>query len=552
MPKLTKKYIALFLIILMGIFLRFYRLSDFPVQLNHDEVSQLYDAISIAQTGKDIYGNFMPTIFVSVNDFKSPFYTYITSLFYFIFGKEELTIRLPGALFGVLMIPAVYFFVLKLFNKENAALLAAFFTAIAPFEIFFSRKSFENGAGIFFMLVGFSCLLAYKDRKSGARLLFAAALFLGTAMYTYFSHAIIIPLLIAVFVLIFKQRYLENWKKLIPPFILLLIFSLPLVAIVATNSGARYRSATVFVTQDVNLGKYIEFSKKGNLFESFFTRNKAIADFSFNRYLQQFDVSYIFGNGLDFTNQGPLGMGPLLIFQLPFLVFGIIYLVKLPSFEREKKFMLAWVLIGMLPSGLTFEPHSPHRSIMVFTMLNIISALGLYSFLKTVKALQGFMVLKKAGVFLLALLFIFNVIYFIHMYFVNFPFEKSQSIQYPFKQVAQFAWSVRGKYDKIIFDPLFGESAPVIGTAAHYYMAYYGNFPPSVFQKQYRQGDKEREVLFDKFSIRKIDWRQDQYFKNVLIIGSSWSLPIDSIDKNKLIKKLNFYNGQNAFYSIGL
>lgn len=552
MPKLTKLIIILFLIILLGIFLRFFRLSDFPVQLNHDEVSQLYDAISIAQTGRDIYGNFMPTMFVSVHDFKSPFYTYITSLFYFIFGGGELTIRLPGVFFSVLTIPAAYLFSLKLLNSGGIALAAAFFTSIAPFEIFFSRKSFENGAGIFFMLSGFALLLAYKGSKTGSKLLFAPLLFLGIAMYTYFSHAIILPLLIAVFVLIFRRRFLENWKRAVTSFIFLLIFLIPLFVIVATDSGARYRSETVFITQDVNLGENIEFSKKDNFFESFIARNKAIADFSFNRYLKQFDVSYIFGWGLDFTNQGPLGMGPLLIFQLPFLILGIIYLVKLAGFEREKKFIIAWILIGMLPSGLTFEPHSPHRSIMVFTMLNIISGIGLYSFFIGIKRIQGFYLLKKATITLIVLAFAVNFIYFIHMYFVNFPFEKSQSIHYPFKQVSQFAWSVYGDFDQIIFDPLFGETAPVIGTAAHYYLAYYGNYPPEVFQKQYRLGNKEREVLFDKFSIRKIDWRKDQYLKNALIIGSSWSLPIDSIDKNKIIKRFLFYNGQPAFYAIEL
>ena len=115
MYKLISKIpILLLLIILLGAFLRFYKLEDYPIQLNHDEVSQIYDAISIATTGKDIYGNFMPVIFESVHDFKSPFYTYITSLFYLIFGGGETTIRLPGALFGTLIILAIYFFTYKI------------------------------------------------------------------------------------------------------------------------------------------------------------------------------------------------------------------------------------------------------------------------------------------------------------------------------------------------------------------------------------------------------------------------------------------------------
>ena len=50
----------LVLIFLLAAFLRFFRLSDYPVHLGHDEVSQLYDAISISETGKDIYRNNLP------------------------------------------------------------------------------------------------------------------------------------------------------------------------------------------------------------------------------------------------------------------------------------------------------------------------------------------------------------------------------------------------------------------------------------------------------------------------------------------------------------
>lgn len=532
MHKLSKGYLLLLLPILLGAFLRFFSLGDFPVHLNHDEISQLYDAISIAETRKDIYGNFLPFIFPSINDFKPPFYTYITSLFYFLFGGGELTIRLPGVLFGLLTIPAVYLFVLKLFKKWEIAIIAALFTAISPFEIFFSRKSFESGAGILLMLLGFTALLTYIEKKK-QRWLFLTAILLGTALYTYFSHVVIIPLLLISFSYIFRNHFLASVKSSLLALLLFIAISLPLFLMIFINDGARYRSQTVFVTQDVNLGKEVEYGNK----------YKAILDFSFNRYLDQFNFEFIFGNGLDFTNQGPLGMGPILFVELPFLILGIFYLGKLSGFTDQKKFILAWVLLGMLPSGLTFEPHSPHRVIMVFMMFNIISAVGLYELSSR---------LNKTILTVLGVAFATNFIYFIHMYFVNFPFEKSQNLHYPFKQVAQFAWSHYGDFDQIIFDPQFGEIAPTIGTAAHYYLAYFGNYPPAKFQKEYRRGQKPREVLFDKFSIRQVDFGEDQNLKNTLIIASSWSLPIESIDKSKIIHTFYFYNNQPAFYAIKL
>lgn len=538
MYKLKNRLFLLFLIFLLGAFLRLYRLGDFPVHLNHDEISQLYDAISIAETGRDIYGHFLPFIFPSNNDFKPPFYTYITSLFYFLLGGGELTIRLPGVLFSLLTIPVVYLFVLKLLKKWEIATAAALFTAISPFEIFFSRKSFESGAGILLMLLGFSALLTYIEKEK-QRWLFLTATLLGMALYTYFAHAVIIPLLLISFIFIFRNHFLGSVKKNLASLFLFIAISLPLFLMVFTNLDARYRSQTVFITQDVNLGKQIQYGNK----------YKAILDFSFNRYLDQFNFKYIFGNGLDLTNQGPLGIGPLLLIQLPFLLMGVFSLIKLAGFVEQKRFILAWVFLGMLLSGLTFEPHSPHRAIMVFTMLNIISAAGLYYFIAGLGKKTN---IKFAANTILILAFAINFTYFIHIYFVNFPFEKSQNLHYPFKQVAQFAWSHYNDFDQIIFDPQFGEIAPVVGTAAHYYLAYYGNYPPGKFQKEYRIGQKPREVLFGKFSIRKVDWREDQNLKNTLIIASTWSLPIESIDKVKKIQTFYFYDNHPAFYAIKL
>ena len=116
----------LIVIFIVAVFLRFYKLAEYPIHLGHDEVSQLYDAISVAETGKDIYGNQLPFIFKSVSDFKPPFYTYATVIAYKIFGWQDVTIRVTGALFGTLMVLGVYFFVHEFIKKKEIALTGAF------------------------------------------------------------------------------------------------------------------------------------------------------------------------------------------------------------------------------------------------------------------------------------------------------------------------------------------------------------------------------------------------------------------------------------------
>src|SRR3972149_2184012 len=188
---MRKSLIILILIVALGAFLRFYKLSQFPVHLNHDEVTQLYDAFSVAQTGKDIYGNKLPFIFPSVNDFKPPFYTYATMVAYKIFGWREVTVRIPGALFGTFLIIGVYLFIDTLFKNRVAALFAAGLTAISPFEIFYSRKGFENQTGILLMFLGFTLLAIYLHKKR-LKYFYWGVVLLGVASYIYFAQAVLI------------------------------------------------------------------------------------------------------------------------------------------------------------------------------------------------------------------------------------------------------------------------------------------------------------------------------------------------------------------------
>lgn len=548
MRALKSAKVILALIIIIGVFLRFYKLNEYPIHLNHDEITQLYDAISIAQTGKDIHGNFLPFIFPSLGDYKPPFYTYSTTLFYFLFGWKEIIIRLTGAIFGTLMIPAAYLFVLKLLNNNRVALISAFFTSIAPFEIYFSRKSFENGAGIFLILLGFLFFLKYFDNKR-VKWIYCSSIIFAISMYTYFSHAIITPLLILAFIIIYRKQLLPNIRQFLIPALIFISLTFPLILMMITNADVKFRSKTVFVKQDRVLGSLLELNASENTLQNILLQKSTYLTYIFDRYLKQFDPIYLFANGLDMTDQGVLGLGPLLLIQLPFLILGVIFLIKKENLHNEKKFIWSWVLIGMLPSALTFESHSPHRVVMVFTMLNIISATGLYFFLNK---LSSFKKTYLLSIIFLFLMFSLNILYSLHIYFVNFPYEKSQYLQHPFKEVSQFIWSEYNNFDSIVFDPQFGDVSPMVGVGGHYYLAFYGHYPPAKFQKEFHTGDKDREVLFDKFSIRHVYWPADKDRKNTLFIVSKWSVPLDTVSQSLIVKRFNFYNGRLAFFAIKL
>ena len=523
MKTLLKNNKLLVAIFLLAAFLRFFKLSEYPIHLGHDEVTQLYDAISIAQTGNDIYGNHLPLIFKSVSDFKPPFYTYATVIAYKLFGWQDVTIRVTGALFGTLMVIGVYLFVNEFVKKREVGLIAAFLTAISPFEIFFSRKSFENQAGILMMLTGFTLL----KRKR----FFLGMVLLGISSYIYFAQAILIPILIATYFILFWK---ESKKYLIKALVAFLLVVSPLYYLIYTNPDASNRSKAVFITQDATIGS----SEKIKVLST-----AAV------RYVKQFSPKYLFFEGLNMT-EGKRDVGPLFPATIPFLLIGIYLLVKdkqsLPSDGKKIRtgslFVFAWILITMIPSGATFEEYSPHRAIAVFTMLNVVSAVGIYYFHKR---------FGKLALFGILILLVLNFAFFGKRYVINYPIERSEALHYPFRDVAKFVCENHEKYDTIVFDPKFGEFTPWIGTGAHYYIAYYGYYDPALMQKEFKIGDQEvRETKFDKFSIRAVFWPNDHSLKNTLIIASPWSLPADIAKRAKIIKIFYFKTTAPAFYAV--
>ena len=73
--------------VLLSFFLRSYRLDY--VELFGDELDAGYQAYSIMTTGRDYYGNFMPTYMHSFSEWRAPGLMYSMVLFIKIFGLNE-------------------------------------------------------------------------------------------------------------------------------------------------------------------------------------------------------------------------------------------------------------------------------------------------------------------------------------------------------------------------------------------------------------------------------------------------------------------------------
>lgn len=125
--KNNRRKILIILIILLGFFLRAYKLGEIPASLNPDEVALGYTSFSFLRTGADEHGKFLPLVLQSFGDWKMPLYSYLGMIPVAVFGLNEMAVRLPSVVAGVTSVILIYFIGLLLFKKKSVALLAGLF-----------------------------------------------------------------------------------------------------------------------------------------------------------------------------------------------------------------------------------------------------------------------------------------------------------------------------------------------------------------------------------------------------------------------------------------
>lgn len=102
---LAHKQIIYGLLLLLSVFMHFYRLASVPHGLHVDEAGMAYDAYCIANYSVDRYLNYMPVYLINFGHGQSALNAYLVALLIKICGGDwnYWIIRIPGAVMGVLL-----------------------------------------------------------------------------------------------------------------------------------------------------------------------------------------------------------------------------------------------------------------------------------------------------------------------------------------------------------------------------------------------------------------------------------------------------------------
>src|SRR3972149_12039582 len=245
-----KRAFLIFLVVLLAFILRFYNLNSIPPSLYWDEASLGYNAYSILLTGRDEHERFLPvTNFAAFGDYKPPGYIYAAVPFIALFGLNEFAIRFPAAFFGVLTVLLTYLIARKIFEDEAIALLSAFFLAISPWHLQFSRGAFEANLGLFFSALGIYLFLKFALDKH-IYILFSALSFLA-GMYTFTGQRLFVPFILLVLAIQFRKQVFAQIKIVLITALIAGILFWPLFIFTTQTIEGRLRFDEVTIFKDL-------------------------------------------------------------------------------------------------------------------------------------------------------------------------------------------------------------------------------------------------------------------------------------------------------------
>ena len=482
---------AIFLLV-VGIFLRLYRVDSIPPHLSNDEISIAYDAYSIAHSGKDEHGNPYPLSFPSYGTYKAPLYTYMLSPLVRVFGNTELVVRLPSIVAGLLTILVIGLIAFELTKKRQIAMWSSVLLAITPWHIYASRMAWETNLALLFLSLGIWQMMRKKILLSSVALVIS--------MYGYHTEWLLVPMIVLTGGIIYFKK--DVWKF----WILSLIIALPLIVDYFIHAGPGARAKTELIWS-------IPGATPINVLVMF-VRN----------YINYLNPKILFMDGLNILlKDNPFTPGLLL---WPTIIPIIIGLKKI-----NNKFFWIWLLLSPITAALTWGDFGLMRNLNTVIPLIILTATGLSKMNKIWWSL------------ILITLFNFGLIYFWH-----FPKELGETFQ-GYRPVAHYLKTVENNASEIYVDYRYGSYRWGLGKeysgVPYYYLAFFQKWNPSVMQTRII---KDNEIYFGKYIVGQVDWGKDIIRPNRYFVVSVGNPPEDKIkDKLEQVATFDDAAGKMAF-----
>ncbi len=496
----------LVLIIALAAILRLWNLGTLPPSLNWDEVSMGYSAYSILHTARDEWGQFMPLLFRSYGEWKSPVYIYLLVPFIKVIGLNAWAVRLPAALAGILTVYFTYLIGKKLYG-EKVGLWAAFLLTVSPWHLVLSRPAFEAGVSLTLVLLGIYLMLKEKP--------FFAVLPFGLSLHTYHSAQIVAPL-VFVYLLFCSYKKIGIKKSLI----VLLLFTIFIIPIARDflSGQSQKRFAQVGLTTDAEITqmffKYRDTFPLGDLGNKLVI-NKATFTLAkgFSNWTSYLSPHFLLGSESIRAQHSIPFRGVLYLSEFGLMCYGVFLLCKKHTGVARYLPILV-ICLGFVPAALTKDIYHVLRSILTLPWWQLLAGIGLVELSGMPKKQQLYLLVK--------VLITLEVIIFLFLYFFWYGRAFARDWQYGYPQMIEWVTSHENNYKHIYVTKAYGEP--------QLFFAFYGKWDPSWYQEQNKklidyetQGypwlDQLPEYSIGKYTFRDINWPVDNGQNEMLYVG---------------------------------
>jgi len=576
-------YTILTLLLSLGFWLRTHDLSNTPPALYWDEMDVGYQAYSILKTGKDYFGNYPLLTIHSFADFRAPMLIYATIPFVALFDLSALSVRMPAAVMGTVIILLMYLLSMELFKDRKIALVVAALSAFAPWGVQYSRIAFESTLMLAFFLGGLICFFKGLQKS---KWFVAAAIFFSLDLFTYNTSKLFLPLILLSLGAIYFRKLVPNKNLLIGITIFGLSFITSLYGTIFLNGGQRF--AEISILTDPQTSAHVDFLRNQSkvsyddktepgehpraLDKLIYNKLTLQLDTVSQNYLSVFSSNFLFIRGDPNLRHSTSVFGEFyriesltILLGLAFILFklkeGAISTGTKKSAEhfgtKSAFFLLVWIAISPLAAVITREGgNHATRLFFLFPVLTITSALG-FKYLWSI--LPG--KINWGVISLVTLIWVFSILSFTNFYFGAYNLESARAFQYGFNEAATQALKNKNSYEYVIIDDKRD-------SALMNYL-FLSKYNPAEFQSQVKSiqtkfldfdVDKLGNIIFMKPKPR--DWenifRINLVDKNYLLIISSEQLNEESPEKvakkltpnQQLLDVIHYKAGNPAFYVI--
>jgi 4-amino-4-deoxy-L-arabinose transferase-like glycosyltransferase len=472
--KKNMKYFKIYFIfiVIIGFLLRFYNLSTIPGSLNPDEAAIGYTSYSFLMSGADEHGKFLPLTTQSFGDWKLPLYSYIGVAPVALFGLNEFSVRFASMFSGVIGIILIYFISIQFFGKKSLALISALFFAISPWNIYFSRAAYEVNLATTIFLGGLLAFCKYVNGEPKNIKFFAISLLLFIAtMFTYHSYILFTPIFLLALVIFFRKSILINKTSYV---MLILFFVFCFVSFISASSGNNKLSTLIINDKNIIYERVEKLrgdnAVKNILLEKILHNKYVGVSYQIaQNYVNSFSPSFLFDKGGEKLVHNIGAFGNLYLIDILFLFAGIAGLFW--NKEKALKPLILWLLIAPISSAITRDAPNSTRLFVLMPFFTLISSYGVY---------QIFTLLRKRTIVnfgvrvMIILLFLFNILYFLNIYFVHFNVQRARFWRYGYREAVMLT-DKYPNYDVVMRGP---ENFPYI------YFLFYEKYNPYRFRKE--------------------------------------------------------------------